>query len=111
MSELPACPKCNSEYTYEMGSLLVCPEFPEPTLTSPTLVGLADEDAHAIAPGLAHPHGTQIAPRLDPAAIQQAEVCWLAHNDPARCAARGLQRRARGGRRALRAAIPRAARW
>jgi len=27
MSEtLPACPICNSEYTYEMGSLLVCPE-------------------------------------------------------------------------------------
>ena len=23
---LPACPKCNCEYTYEMGSLLVCPE-------------------------------------------------------------------------------------
>ena len=26
MSELPACPKCNSEFTYEMGALLVCPE-------------------------------------------------------------------------------------
>ena len=26
MNELPNCPKCNSEYTYEMGSLLVCPE-------------------------------------------------------------------------------------
>ena len=23
---LPNCPKCNSEYTYEDGSLLVCPE-------------------------------------------------------------------------------------
>ena len=23
---LPACPKCQSEYTYEMGALLVCPE-------------------------------------------------------------------------------------
>lgn len=23
---LPACPQCNSEYTYEMGALLVCPE-------------------------------------------------------------------------------------
>lgn len=23
---LPACPKCGSEYTYEMGALLVCPE-------------------------------------------------------------------------------------
>lgn len=26
MSNLPNCPKCNSEYTYEDGSNLVCPE-------------------------------------------------------------------------------------
>ncbi|MFS0784042.1 zinc ribbon domain-containing protein YjdM [Bacillus sp. 1P06AnD] len=26
MQELPNCPKCSSEYTYEDGSLLVCPE-------------------------------------------------------------------------------------
>ncbi|MDP3673273.1 MAG: zinc ribbon domain-containing protein YjdM [Telluria sp.] len=26
MSALPACPKCNSEYTYEDGSNYVCPE-------------------------------------------------------------------------------------
>lgn len=26
MQDLPNCPKCNSEYTYEDGSLLVCPE-------------------------------------------------------------------------------------
>jgi protein PhnA len=26
MSTLPNCPKCNSEYTYEDGLLLVCPE-------------------------------------------------------------------------------------
>lgn len=26
MLKLPNCPKCNSEYTYEDGSLLVCPE-------------------------------------------------------------------------------------
>lgn len=26
MSNLPNCPKCNSEYTYEDGHLLVCPE-------------------------------------------------------------------------------------
>lgn len=24
--ELPACPKCNSEYTYQMDALMVCPE-------------------------------------------------------------------------------------
>ncbi|NMM52349.1 zinc ribbon domain-containing protein YjdM [Paenibacillus aquistagni] len=26
MTELPNCPKCNSEYTYEDGNLLICPE-------------------------------------------------------------------------------------
>ena len=26
MSELPPCPECKSEYSYEMGALLVCPE-------------------------------------------------------------------------------------
>lgn len=26
MSDLPQCPKCNSEYTYEDGVLLICPE-------------------------------------------------------------------------------------
>lgn len=26
MSGLPNCPKCNSQYTYEDGSLFVCPE-------------------------------------------------------------------------------------
>ncbi|MGL6121301.1 MAG: alkylphosphonate utilization protein, partial [Fusobacteriaceae bacterium] len=26
MTKLPNCPKCNSEYVYEDGDLLVCPE-------------------------------------------------------------------------------------
>lgn len=26
MSDLPNCPQCNSEYTYEDGGLLICPE-------------------------------------------------------------------------------------
>ncbi|MGL5979067.1 MAG: zinc ribbon domain-containing protein YjdM [Erysipelotrichaceae bacterium] len=26
MDQLPNCPKCNSEYTYEDGALFVCPE-------------------------------------------------------------------------------------
>ncbi|MEG2246202.1 MAG: zinc ribbon domain-containing protein YjdM [Romboutsia sp.] len=26
MENLPNCPKCNSEYTYEDGSLFICPE-------------------------------------------------------------------------------------
>ena len=26
MENLPSCPKCNSEYTYEDGSMIICPE-------------------------------------------------------------------------------------
>ncbi|MBU3804974.1 MAG: alkylphosphonate utilization protein, partial [Candidatus Cellulosilyticum pullistercoris] len=26
MNDYPNCPKCNSEYTYEDGSMYVCPE-------------------------------------------------------------------------------------
>jgi protein PhnA len=26
MDNLPSCPKCNSEYTYEDGSIIICPE-------------------------------------------------------------------------------------
>lgn len=26
MTQLPNCPKCNSEYTYQDGDLLICPE-------------------------------------------------------------------------------------
>lgn len=26
MSEIPSCPKCQSEYTYEDGIMIVCPE-------------------------------------------------------------------------------------
>ncbi len=26
MSELPGCPKCSSEYTYEDGNMFICPE-------------------------------------------------------------------------------------
>ncbi|MGL6115074.1 zinc ribbon domain-containing protein YjdM [Cetobacterium sp. SF1] len=35
MIKLPNCPKCNSEYTYEDGEILVCPEcFHEWSLTA-----------------------------------------------------------------------------
>ncbi len=37
MLDLPKCPKCNSEYTYEDGNLLICPECAhEWTLASET---------------------------------------------------------------------------
>lgn len=37
MADLPNCPKCNSEYTYEDGNILICPECAhEWNLTSET---------------------------------------------------------------------------
>ncbi|MGL4605916.1 MAG: zinc ribbon domain-containing protein YjdM [Eubacteriaceae bacterium] len=36
MENLPNCPKCNSEYTYEDGSLLICPECAHEWMTSLT---------------------------------------------------------------------------
>ncbi|GIP36037.1 zinc ribbon domain-containing protein YjdM [Paenibacillus sp. J2TS4] len=44
MSDLPNCPKCNSPYTYEDGSLLVCPECAHEW----TLGGAADEEEERI---------------------------------------------------------------
>lgn len=41
MTALPPCPKCNSEYTYEDGAMLVCPECAHEW--SATQVAIADE--------------------------------------------------------------------
>ena len=41
MSTLPNCPKCNSEYTYEDGSLYICPECAHEWSQ---VEGLSDED-------------------------------------------------------------------
>lgn len=51
MPKLPNCPKCNSEYTYEDGYMLVCPEcFHEWTLEEEETVEEVEEvlirDAH-----------------------------------------------------------------
>ncbi|VYT86949.1 alkylphosphonate utilization protein [Clostridium tertium] len=49
MINLPNCPKCNSEYTYEDGSLLICPECGyEWTLNSETVEeeGLVVKDSN-----------------------------------------------------------------
>ena len=45
MSNLPACPKCNSEYTYEDGSLYVCPECAHEWNPSDTT---ADDDKNKV---------------------------------------------------------------
>lgn len=40
---LPPCPKCSSEYTYEMSSLLVCPECAHEWATTSATPEGADE--------------------------------------------------------------------
>ncbi|MER2262636.1 MAG: zinc ribbon domain-containing protein YjdM [Psychrobacillus sp.] len=40
---LPNCPKCNSEYTYEDGSLLVCPECAHEWSTTEEVADTAEE--------------------------------------------------------------------
>jgi len=45
---LPPCPECSSEYTYEMGALLVCPECAHEWSAAET-----DTDAGADAPAAA----------------------------------------------------------
>ncbi|UUA70867.1 zinc ribbon domain-containing protein YjdM [Cellvibrio sp. QJXJ] len=43
MSQLPPCPKCNSEYTYEDGSLLICPECAHEWSKEAVAAGVAEE--------------------------------------------------------------------
>ncbi|WP_312669210.1 zinc ribbon domain-containing protein YjdM [Stutzerimonas nitrititolerans] len=47
MSTLPPCPKCNSEYSYEDGQMLVCPECAHEWSADAT-VQAADDDARII---------------------------------------------------------------
>lgn len=49
MENLPNCPKCNSEYTYEDGMMLVCPECGHewnPTMEEASEEGLVVKDAN-----------------------------------------------------------------
>jgi protein PhnA len=50
MSQLPKCPKCGSEYTYEDGNLYVCPECAHEWAAGAPVGSTADErvfrDAH-----------------------------------------------------------------
>jgi len=50
MSNLPHCPKCNSEYTYEDGNMLICPEcaheWPSDTSAGSNVGGLVVKDAN-----------------------------------------------------------------
>ena len=54
---LPPCPECSSEYTYEMGALLVCPECahewsaaPEPD-EAPESISIKDAVGNVLADG------------------------------------------------------------
>lgn len=49
MDNLPNCPKCNSEYTYEDGMMLVCPECGHewnPNVETETEEGLLVKDSN-----------------------------------------------------------------
>ncbi|MCQ4289272.1 zinc ribbon domain-containing protein YjdM [Pseudomonas stutzeri] len=53
MSALPPCPQCSSEYTYEDGQLLVCPECAHEWSANP--VSAADEDQKLIKDSVGNP--------------------------------------------------------
>ena len=44
MSTLPPCPKCNSEYTYEDGAMLICPECAHEWSATAAADSAADDD-------------------------------------------------------------------
>lgn len=56
MSDLPNCPKCNSEYTYEDGTSLVCPECfhewnPEDTESNEDVRVIRDSNGNVLNDG------------------------------------------------------------
>lgn len=53
MSALPPCPQCNSQYTYEDGQLLVCPECAHEW--SANTAAPADEDQKVIKDSVGNP--------------------------------------------------------
>ena len=50
MSTLPACPKCNCEYTYEHGTMITCPEcaheWSKDAVAAPASTGRVVRDAN-----------------------------------------------------------------
>lgn len=48
---LPSCPKCNSEYTYEDGNLIVCPECAHEWILTVEIENTEDENIIADANG------------------------------------------------------------
>lgn len=50
MSDIPSCPKCSSEYTYEDGSVYICPEcaheWSKDELSTSEYTELVVKDAH-----------------------------------------------------------------
>lgn len=48
MHSLPSCPKCNSEYTYEDGNLIICPECAHEWIPATEEEELAKEEENLI---------------------------------------------------------------
>ncbi len=54
MNNLPNCPKCNSEYTYEDGSLFICPECAyewAPSIVEEVQDGIKDANGNVLNDG------------------------------------------------------------
>lgn len=61
MSKLPACPKCESPYTYEMDFLYVCPECAHEWSSTPETQKADDEIPEPVDDGLIRDaHGTEL---------------------------------------------------
>lgn len=48
MHSLPSCPKCNSEYTYEDGNLIICPECAHEWIPAREAEQLEEEEENLI---------------------------------------------------------------
>lgn len=56
MSEIPACPKCNSPYAYEDGPSYICPECAHEWSITATAVKGEDDDVKIVRDA----HGTEL---------------------------------------------------
>ena len=51
MPELPNCPKCDSEYTYEDGSVFMCPDCGHEFTAADTVKEEVSDDFSGVATG------------------------------------------------------------
>lgn len=81
---LPACPSCSCEYTYEMGALLVCPECAHEWSAS-------DADDAAAEPVIKDAFGTPLADGDDVTVIKDLKVKGQAQSIKVGTKVRGIR--------------------